>query len=72
MAFEKDPNELGALWAREGRKGPYLSGKVGDLDVICFPISKGGPKAPQWRVMKSTPREERHVPAPVDDSDIGF
>lgn len=75
MAFEKDPSEIGALWVRAGRKGEYMSGKIGDQDVICFPVRSDNPKAPQWRVLKSTPREDRQpppTPTYVDSDDIGF
>lgn len=77
MAFEKDPNEIGSFWLKEGRKGEYLTGKIDGIgDVICFPVNSTNPKAPTWRVLKSTPREERpsrryegreSVPAPTDD-----
>lgn len=59
MAFEKDPNELGALWSRHGRKGPFLSGQIDGQDVICFPVQSSNPNAPSWRVLKSQPREQR-------------
>ena len=76
MPFEKDPNELGALWIRDGRKGQFLSGQIDGVDVICFPVQSQNPKAPAWRVMKSEPREQRApsrdtVPAPTDD-DLSF
>lgn len=59
MAYERDPNEIGALWLRTGGRGDYLTGKIGDVDVICFPVSSQNPKAPTWRVLKSQPREDR-------------
>jgi hypothetical protein len=47
--------------------------------VICWPIESTNPKAPKWRVMKATPREDRqaappvrdYVPAPTDE-DLNF
>lgn len=56
---EKDPNEIGALWERQGSKGLFLSGQINGEDVICFRISSSNPKAPSWRVLKSQPREAR-------------
>ena len=31
--FKKDENELGALWKRDGKKGPFYSGQI-DLSSI--------------------------------------
>jgi hypothetical protein len=68
MAFEKKEGELGALWQRQGRKGEYLSGQIDGVgDVICWPIESTNPKAPKWRVMKATPREERQAAPPMRD-----
>ena len=74
MAYEKNPDELGALWAKEGSKGPYLTGEINGVKVVCFP-NKGGDKAPAWRVMKSKPRDEGPrppVPSPISDRDVPF
>jgi uncharacterized protein (DUF736 family) len=62
MPFEKDENELGALWAKTSGKGvEYLSGTIeGVGDVVCFaakPTASG--KGPTWRVLKSQPKGER-------------
>ena len=57
---EKNPDELGALWLRRGRKGEFLSGQIDGVgDVICFPVDSDNPKAPAWRVLKSKPRDDR-------------
>lgn len=53
----KDPNEIGALWAKTGSKGPYMTGDVNGVKVVCFPIESDNPKAPSWRVLKSKPKE---------------
>jgi hypothetical protein len=63
MAFEKDPDELGALWLKSGAKGDYMTGEINGVKVVCFPVTKGGDKSPTWRVLKSKPREE---PIPND------
>jgi hypothetical protein len=59
MSFQKDPNEIGALWVKTGRKGPYMTGTIEGIgSVVCFATGKEG-KAPQWRVLKSVPKDER-------------
>lgn len=66
---KRDPNELGALWLKEGKKGQFLSGRVGDLEVICFPVTGGGlgTHLPAWRVLKSDGRRaSRTHERPVD------
>lgn len=54
-------DELGALWARTTRDGrPFWTGKIGDQDVVVFPNDrKTHPKAPDFRIFKSTPREDQ-------------
>jgi len=76
MAFEKDPNEIGSLWRREGAKGEYMTAEIGGQQVVCFRVRSNNPKAPTWRVLKSKPRTERPAPAmddfPPADDDLGF
>ena len=68
---ERDPNEIGALWEKQGRKGVYMTGKIGDQPVVLFrnDRKKDGSKAPDWRVMKPVKqdraqdhREDESVP----------
>lgn len=63
MAFEKDPNEIGALWIKQGSKGDYLTGKIEidgvSVDVVCFAVKSAHAKAPAWRVLKSKPRTQQ-------------
>lgn len=76
MAYEKNPDELGALWEKNGAKGPYLTGEINGVKVVAFPVERKSDKSPSWRVMKSKPRED--APARpqsrdrVDASDIPF
>jgi hypothetical protein len=78
MAFEKNPDELGALWLKSGAKGEYMTGTIDGVKVICFPVPKSGDRAPAWRVLKSKPREgqpepdRRHGIAPITDADVPF
>ena len=64
----KDPNELGALWLREGPKGEYMTGEVNGVKVVCFRNRSDNPKAPTWRVLKSQPK----AAAPIADDDQPF
>lgn len=57
-------DELGGLWIRQGRSGDFLSGKIGDQEVVIFPnaYKKPGERTPDWRVYKSQPREGGGAP----------
>lgn len=57
MAFEKNPDELGALWLKTGSRGEYMTGTINGVKVVCF-AAKPSEKGPAWRVLKSKPREE--------------
>lgn len=70
--MEKDPNEVGALWVKTGKKGEYLTGTVNGLDVICFPITSDNPKAPAWRVLRSVPKSELPPPTRRPEPDDPF
>ena len=80
MSYEKDENELGVLWEKQGKKGTYFTGKIGDQPVVVFKNGnkKEGSKAPDWRVMKPVKQDRdqdqrvSHPSEPVHDSDIPF
>ena len=58
MAFERDPDEIGALWVRTSAAGKdYMTGEINGQKVVIF-RAKPSEKGPAWRVMKSKPREE--------------
>lgn len=57
MAFQKDENEIGALWRHEGRNGEYFTGTINGVKVVCFAAKKTSDKSPAFRVLKSKPRE---------------
>lgn len=76
---ERDPNELGALWEKTGKKGTYFTGKIGDQPVVVFKNGnkKEGSNAPDWRVMKPVKQDreqDQRVPvaSSVTDDDIAF
>jgi hypothetical protein len=62
MAYEPKPDELGALWVRTGAKGEYMTGTINGVDVVCFRNKSDNPKAPQWKVLKSKPRDAMATP----------
>jgi uncharacterized protein (DUF736 family) len=78
---ERDPNELGALWEKTGKKGTYFTGKIGDQPVVVFKNGnkQPGSNAPDWRVLKPQKQDAPAAPAsghnlnePVNDRDIPF
>jgi uncharacterized protein (DUF736 family) len=79
MSYEKDENEIGALWEKQGRNGTYFTGKIGEQPVVVFRNGnkKDGSKAPDWRVMKPVKQDrdqDQRVPPPshMTDNDIAF
>jgi|TARA_R110000824_G_scaffold344477_2_gene531081 hypothetical protein len=82
MAFEKDPDELGALWARTyackktGDTLTRLTGTVNGVEVVCWPIDKQHDNQPTYRVKRSRPRvggtASAPAPTPVTDDEIPF
>ena len=57
---EWQEREIGALWKQSGKNQNYLSGHINDEKVVIF-TNRGkteNPKAPDFRVYKSKPREE--------------
>lgn len=72
MAFEKDPNELGALWEKTNARGTFMTGMIEvngqKINVVCFPNRKGAASHPDWRVLKSVPKEAKAA-APQSDVD---
>ena len=80
MAYDKDPDDLGALWLKTGGKGDYMTGNISGVGVVCFANKSDNPKAPQWRVLKAKPREAVSQPdghadepvAPITAEDVPF
>lgn len=65
----QNPDELGALWEKSGAKGPYMTGTIGGVKVVLFKNgNKSSEKQPDWRVLKSKPREDA-APAQNDGPD---
>ena len=71
--------ELGALWIRSGAKGQYMTGTLTidgtAIKVVAFTNqNKKNEKEPDWRILRSVPREQEQnvVPDTLDDSEIPF
>jgi uncharacterized protein (DUF736 family) len=73
MAWEKDPNEVGAVWKKTGAKGEYLSINFkGEWFVAFATKSKGqSGKGPDYRIMIQKPREQMPQTT-TEDSDAPF
>jgi len=72
---EKNPDELGSLWLKQGPKGEYMTGEVNGVRVVCWKNDRATPenRQPAWRVMRDKPRQAAPAPAsagPHEDSDI--
>ena len=54
-----NPDELGALWIKTGSKGDYMTGTISGVAVVLFRNDRKaeGSKQPDWRVLKSKPKE---------------
>ena len=73
MPFQKDENEVGVLWIKEAATGNvFMSGSVTcpacahEQRVVVFstPSHKKSEKGPDWRILKSQPRDGA-APAPA-------
>lgn len=66
-------DELGQLWLHTGAKGDYMTGTISGVRVVCFKNNKEpGSKAPDWRVLLATKRQEgpiNQTTSPSHDSD---
>ena len=69
MASERNPDELGALWIKHGPNSDYMTGEINGIKVVVFKSKKTSEKSPDWRVLKSKPRDEKK---PIADVDVPF
>lgn len=67
---KKNPDDIGALWVKQSERGEYMTGVINQQPVVLFRNDRKpeGSKQPDWRVLKSKPRDSVK---PADD-DIGF
>ena len=58
---ETNQRPIGALWARTSKKGvAFFSGKIdgiGDVVVFANQDKEDGDRRPDWKILKSQPRE---------------
>lgn len=71
MPFERQPDEIGSLWERDGARGRYMTGEIAGVKVICFLVGSENPKAPTWRVLKSKPKDAMATPAAGHNTNTG-
>ena len=86
--YKKDNGEIGALWAKTSARGEYFTGSI-EIDgvkhviVVFKNTSKRSDKAPDFRILRSQPREKAEgapsrdtsvmdADVPFTDSDIPF
>jgi hypothetical protein len=67
--------DLGALWIKRGGKGEYMTGTIeigGEkLNIVCFlNDNKKEQKHPDWRILRSVPKEQRINPLPMRDDEV--
>lgn len=71
---QRDDREVGALWRKQGEKGPFLTGEIHDQPVLVFPVrNKKNPKMPDFRVLRGEPRRAPQQQQRSEPSDpFGF
>ncbi len=77
----KNDDELGALWIRNSAKGQYMTGNI-IIDGVAHPIvcftnqHKKSATQPDWRILKSRPKEETQynnpLPTKQDDTALEY
>lgn len=69
MPFDKDPNEIGAMWEKTAKNGKtYMTGTINGQRIVMFRAGKkSSDKAPDWRILKSVPQEARQTSEANDD-----
>lgn len=69
MPYKPNDDEIGALWMKTSASGKhYMTGTVNGQPIVCFAVTKGSEKAPQWRILKATPKADRQTKR--DDEDV--
>lgn len=59
--FEKNPDDLGAVWDKAGAKGKFLSGSITvngeQIRIVMFPNDKKtSDTQPSWRILRAKPK----------------
>lgn len=68
---EKNPDERGALWEKTSARGMYMTGMIDGQPVVLFRNDRKAPgsKQPDWRVLKSKPKDDAAMKPPVNDNE---
>lgn len=67
----KDPNEIGALWIKSGARGEFLTGNVNGEKIVAFKNTrKTAENQPDYRILKSQPRDSQPAARPVDGDEF--
>jgi hypothetical protein len=63
VSENKNPDELGALWIKSSSNGEYMTGTINGQPVVVFRNNRKaeGSNQPDWRVLKSKPKEQREA-----------
>ncbi len=69
MAYEKDPNEIGALWRKESNRGEYLTGSIEGVGRVVLFQAKPTERGPAWRVLRAKERDQQPAQAPRAQAD---
>jgi hypothetical protein len=68
--YKKDPDEVGAIWVKQGAQGEYLSLSMNGQYFVAFKNKfKKEAKHPDWVIKKSKPKPE---PRPDDGDPAPF
>lgn len=84
MSEQRD-EKVGALWAKSSARGEFFTGTIeltpeqiadvqangGKLPVVVFRNDKKTGNQPDWRMLRSKPREAALV-TPLTDQDVPF
>lgn len=85
MSEQRQDEKVGALWAKSSARGEFFTGTIeltpaqvaelqangGKLPVVVFRNEKKTGNQPDWRMLKSKPREAAPV-VPLTDQDVPF
>ena len=93
MSEQKQDEKVGALWSKSSDRGQFFTGNIelkpeqiaelqangGKLQIVVFSNDKKTGNQPDWRILKSKPKESMAAPAsghnlnePIDDTSIPF
>jgi len=90
VSEQKQDEKVGALWSKSSSRGEFFTGNIelkpeqiaelqangGKLAVVVFRNDKKTGNQPDWRILKSKPKDAAPVPtgpvADISDQDVPF